>query len=48
MYHYIVAKMLEEEVNSPLKGVVGEQLAKKRCVIINFFATKNHFKKDHV
>ncbi len=41
--HYIIAKMLEEEVNSPLKGEVGKQLAKKRCVIIKKNVTKNHF-----
>jgi hypothetical protein len=41
--HYIIAKMLEEEVNSPLKGEVGKQLAQKKNVIIKFFVTKNHF-----
>jgi hypothetical protein len=28
--HYIIAKLLEEEVNSPLKGEVGKELAKKK------------------
>jgi nitrogen regulatory protein PII-like uncharacterized protein len=41
--HYIIAKLLEEEVNSQLKGEVGKQLANKRFVIIKFFVTKNHF-----
>ncbi len=39
--HYIIAKLLKEEVNSPLKGKVGKQLIKQMCNYI-FFATKNH------
>jgi len=45
--HYIIAKLLEEEVNSPLKGEVGKQLAKKKNVII-FFSYQKSFLKDHV
>jgi len=46
--HSIIAKMFEEEMNSPLKGKVEKQLAKKRSnpcgsVIVKFFATKYPF-----
>jgi hypothetical protein len=46
--HSIIAKLFEEEVNSPLKGKVENQLAKKRSnpcgnAIVKFFATKYPF-----
>jgi len=46
--HSIIAKMFEKEVNSPLKGKVEKQLAKKRSnpcgnAIVTLFATKYHF-----
>jgi hypothetical protein len=51
--HSIIAKLFEEAINSSLKGKVERQLAKKISnsssnVIVNFFATKNHFQKDYM
>jgi hypothetical protein len=43
--HFIIAKVFEEEINSPLIGKVKKKLAKKGSipsnnVIINFFVAK--------
>jgi hypothetical protein len=43
--HFIIAKVFEEEINSPLIGKVKKRLVKKRSipssnVIINFFVAK--------
>jgi hypothetical protein len=46
--HFIIAKVFEEEINSPLIRKVKKQLAKKisipsNNVIINFFVAKRPF-----
>jgi hypothetical protein len=46
--HFIIAKMFEEELNSPLKRKVEKQLGRKRSnpcgnAIVNFLATKYPF-----
>ncbi len=51
--HFIIAKLFEEVINSPLKGKMERQLAKKISnpsinVIVNFFVAKNHFQKDYM
>jgi hypothetical protein len=43
--HFIIAKVFEEEINSPLIGKVKKQLPKQRSIqssniIINFFVAK--------
>jgi len=51
--HSIIAKIFEEEVNSPLKGEFEKHLAKKRSnqfgsAIVNFFPTKEPSRKYHM
>jgi hypothetical protein len=51
--HVIIAKIFEEEVNSPLKGKFDKHFAKKRSnpfgnAIVNFFATKKPSQKYHM
>jgi hypothetical protein len=48
--HSIIAKLFEEEINNPLRGKVGKQLAKKQNpfgnAIVNFFVVKEPFYND--
>ncbi len=51
--HFIIAKLFEEAINSPLKGKVERKLAQKISspssnVIVNFFVAKNPFQKDYM
>jgi hypothetical protein len=51
--HSIIAKLFEEAINSPLKGKVERQLAKKISnpssnVIVNFLVAKNPFRRIYV
>jgi hypothetical protein len=51
--HSIIAKLFKETINSPLKGKVAKQLAKKISnpssnVSVNFFVAKNHVQKDYM
>ncbi len=52
-YHYMIAKMFDEEVKNMLKKPYERQHAKKRphvngTIIFDFFATKKIYKKDDV
>jgi hypothetical protein len=49
--HAMLAKQIEEEINSPLRNVLEKQLAKKRPNVssfetLEFFGAKYHFKTD--
>jgi len=49
--HAMLAKKIEEEINSPLRNVLEKQLAKKRPNVSSFetskfFGAKYHFKTD--
>jgi ribosome-binding factor A len=51
--HSLIAKKVEEELNSLLKGNMEKELRKKRLnvfrtTITNVFVTKDPFKKDEV
>jgi hypothetical protein len=51
--HFIIAKIFEEEISTPLKGEFEKHLAKKRSnpfgdAIVNFFATKKPSQKYHM
>ncbi len=51
--HSIIAKIFEEEVNSPLKGEFEKHLVKEISnpfgnAIVNFFATKEASQKYHM
>jgi hypothetical protein len=51
--HFIIAKIFEEEVNSPFKGKFEKHPAKTRSnqfgsVIFKFFATKKPSQKYHM
>ncbi len=53
VYHPIIAKTFDQEVNSQVKGIVENQLAKKRPSISNnaiylFIGVKTSFEKDDV
>ncbi len=48
--HAIIAKMIKEGVNSPIRSLVERQLAKKklnvtRIIIFNFVVVKDSFKE---
>jgi hypothetical protein len=51
--HFIIAKMFEKQVNSPLKGEVEKQPATKKSnpfgnVIVNYFVAKKLLQKNHM
>lgn len=53
VYHPIIAKTFEQEINSQVKGIVENQLANKRPSISNnaiylFIGVKTSFEKDDV
>jgi hypothetical protein len=51
--HFIIVKMFEKEVNSPLRGEMNSQLTKNKShllgdAIVKFFVVKDHVHKYYV
>jgi hypothetical protein len=52
VYHVLIIKKYEEEVNGLIRGILERQLTNERFnvlsnAIFNFFAVKDLFKKNH-